>query len=195
MHLDGIQAGRIRRRDFLVRTGLGLARAGKGPLWAAPASRGFQIGACDGSIGKLGGGERGDLRVSHEGKRGVAGKREGGFQKGLGMSGCDRVPGLGADRGLGAARGVDAIQRSGKSAFSEGNPVSMTGQPWTRESVFGPDQPSTRPGHPAWAGAERRGSRVPTNWRTLVRDVDLTPLAPTIAPRQPMEPGYPASSF
>jgi len=33
------------------------------------------------------------------------------------------------------------------------------------------------------------------NWRTLVRDVDLTPLAPTIATRQPMEPGYPASSF
>lgn len=47
---------RTGRRTFLRRTGIGLAAAlglsDMAPLWAAPGSRGFQIGACDWSIGK-----------------------------------------------------------------------------------------------------------------------------------------------
>lgn len=51
---DGIQTGSMVRRDFLTRTGLGLAFARMSPLWAAPGDRGFHIGACDWSIGQLG---------------------------------------------------------------------------------------------------------------------------------------------
>jgi L-ribulose-5-phosphate 3-epimerase len=54
MHSYGIQAGRMGRRGFLLWTGMGLAWAGMTSLGTAPGDRGFKIGACDWSMGKLG---------------------------------------------------------------------------------------------------------------------------------------------